>query len=298
MTSVTDIVRELPFWSGEITLEPLSGGLSNESYVVTDNGRKYVARYGEDIPFHHVIRSRELQISRAAAALGLSPKVRFAADGVMVFDFIEGKTYAPEDLPANLPRVVAVIRQCHDEMHKHVRGPASLFWVFHVLRDYAHTLEEGGSRHGPQLPRLMAIAEELEAAAGDPVIRVCHADLLAANFIDDGERLWLIDWEYGGFGNIWFDLGNVSAISDFSRDTEAQLLSEYFGREPDQRDWRRLDAMRCAAHLRETMWAMVSEIHMKTNIDYEAYTAEQLALFEAAHARYRERYGVAEAPGR
>ena len=292
-----EIVRNLDFWSGEVALEPLSGGLSNESFIATHEGKKYVARYGQDIPFHHVIRSRELEMSRAAAALGLSPQLRFASDGVMVFDYIEGRTYAAEDLPPNLPKVVGLIKRCHDEMHKHVRGPGYLFWVFHVLRDYAHTLEDGDSRHCPQLPRLMAIAEELEAASGDPVIRVCHADLLAANFIDDGERLWLIDWEYGGFGNIWFDLGNVSAISDFPRETEEQLLNEYFGRAPDERDWRRLDAMRCAAHLRETMWAMVSEIHMKTDIDYEAYTAEQQALFEAAHARYRERYGVADTRG-
>ncbi len=292
MSSTVEIIERLSFWKGDIELEPLSGGLSNESFIVTDRGRKYVARYGLDIPVHHVIRARELEISRAAAAVGLSPALHLAQDGVMVFDFVDGKTYAAEDLPPNLPAVVALIKRCHTEMQYHVRGTGYLFWVFHVLRDYAHTMREGNSRMLAELPRLVAIAEELEASSGQPVISICHSDLLAANFIDDGERLWLIDWEYGAFGNIWFDLGNVCAISNFPREAEAALLQAYFEREPDAGDWRRLDAMRCAAHLREAMWAMVSELHMTLDVDYEAYTAEQLAGFEAAHARYRERYGL------
>jgi thiamine kinase-like enzyme len=297
MSSVVDTIRKLPFWSGNVDLVPLSGGLSNESFVVTDGGRKYVARYGLDIPFHHVIREREREMSRAAAALGLSPELLFAEDGVMIFDFIDGTTYAAADLPPNLGKVVALIKKCHGELHEHVRGPAYLFWVFHVLRDYAHTLRAGSSRMLPALPRLMAIADELELAAGAPQICVCHADLLAANFIDDGERLWLIDWEYGSFGNAWFDLGNLCAMSEFSREHEAQLLKHYFERELETSDWRRLDAMRCAAHLREAMWSMVSELHMKLDVDYEAYTAEQLTGFEACHERYRERYGLAPVPG-
>jgi thiamine kinase-like enzyme len=183
MSSVVDTIRKLPFWSGNVDLVPLSGGLSNESFVVTDGGRKYVARYGLDIPFHHVIREREREMSRAAAALGLSPELLFAEDGVMIFDFIDGTTYAAADLPPNLGKVVALIKKCHGELHEHVRGPAYLFWVFHVLRDYAHTLRAGSSRMLPALPRLMAIADELELAAGAPQICVCHADLLAANFI-------------------------------------------------------------------------------------------------------------------
>jgi hypothetical protein len=86
-------------------------------------------------------------------------------------------------------------------------------------------------------------------------------------------------------------------MSEFSREHEAQLLKHYFERELETSDWRRLDAMRCAAHLREAMWSMVSELHMKLDVDYEAYTAEQLTGYEACHERYRERYGLAPVPG-
>ena len=98
MPTAEEHIVELPFWSGRINLEPLSGGLSNESFVVTDGKNKYVARYGHDIEVHHVVRTREAELSRVAADLGISPHLYFAGDGVMIFDFIEGHTFGAEDL--------------------------------------------------------------------------------------------------------------------------------------------------------------------------------------------------------
>jgi len=284
-------IAALPFWSGPVTLEPLSGGLSNQSFVAKDRSGTYVARYGHDIAVHHVIRSREAELSRAAAELEISPRMHWAQDGVMIFDFIEGLTYGPADLEANIDKAVALVKRCHRELHRAVRGPGYLFWVFHVLRDYVHLLGQGPDPDNGALARFSVIAGELEGASGDPHICICHADLLAANFIDDGFRLWLIDWEYGGFGNAWFDVGNMAAISGFERSAEARLLASYLEGEPAEADWRRFDALRCAANLREALWAMVSEQHLALDIDYAAYTAEQLAGFEKAYATYIERYG-------
>ena len=274
-----------------MTLEPLSGGLSNESFIVTDHRNKYVARFGHDIAVHHVIRTREAELSRAAADLGISPQLHFAGDGVMIFDFIEGHTFGADDLKTNLERAVDIVKRVHTEMHEKIRGPGYLFWVWHVLRDYAHLL-----RRSPKVPadleRLMAISVALEKDAGEPHICICHSDLLAANFIDDGHKLWLIDWEYGAFGNVWFDVGNMAAISNFDRQEETQLLEAYLGYTATEFDFRRFDAMRCAANLRETLWGMVSEQHLNLDIDYQAYTAEQLAGFEKSYNDYSQRYGV------
>ena len=121
----------------------------------------------------------------------------------------------------------------HTEMHQKVRGPGYLFWVWHVLRDYAHLLKQGETPL-PDLERLMAIAAVLEKDAGEPHICICHSDLLAANFIDDGHKLWLIDWEYGAFGNVWFDMGNMAAISDFDRQEETQLFGILSGSSGDR----------------------------------------------------------------
>src|SRR5271165_3079140 len=86
-------IQALPLWQSSIRLEPLKGGLSNMSFKADHAGKTYVVRVGEDFPFHHVSREREALVSRWAHAAGLSPKVVFAEDGVLVCDFIDGRTY-------------------------------------------------------------------------------------------------------------------------------------------------------------------------------------------------------------
>ena len=113
-----------------------------------------------------------------------------------------------------LARIVPLVRACHREIPQHFRGPAPIFWVFQVLRDYAARLREDGSRMVPELPRLLAAAERLEAAVGPIELVFGHNDLLAANLIDDGARLWLVDWEYGGFNSPLFDLGGLASNNE------------------------------------------------------------------------------------
>jgi len=175
-------------------------------------------------------------------------------------------------------------------MPRHMRGPVLMFWVFHVLRDYAATLREGGSRMGPDLPRLMGIAAELEEAVGPIQVVFGHNDLLAANFLDDGARLWLIDWDYAGFNSPLFDLANLCSNNGVAPDDEDWLLEGYFEARIDDELRRRYDAMKCASLLREAMWSMVSEIHSTLHFDYVAYTTENLARFEAAYAEQQERW--------
>ncbi len=171
-------------------------------------------------------------------------------------------------------------------MPKHLRGPALIFWVFHVIRDYAGTLRDGDSRCLPKLPDLLVRAEALEAAVGPIEVVFGHNDLLAANFIDDGKRLWLIDWDYAGYNSPLFDLANVASNNEFQPNRVEALLTAYFGRPPDGDLKRRYAAMACASLLRETMWSMVSEIHSTLDFDFVAYTEENLARFERAFAAF------------
>ena len=163
-----------------------------------------------------------------------------------------------------------------------------MFWVFHVVRDYAASLREGGSRYRPQLAALLARADELEVAVGPIDVVFGHNDLLAANFIDDGERLWLVDWEYAGFNSPLFDLGGLASNSELTSEQEDGLLERYFGRPVDAAQKRRYRAMKCASLLRESMWSMVSEIHSPLDVDYGAYTAENLDRFEQAYAVFAD----------
>jgi thiamine kinase-like enzyme len=288
LDTVAESVAELEIWFGPVDPIPLMGGITNKNFVVEDRGRRYVVRVGSDIPVHGIVRANELAASKAAHLAGISPRVVHAEPGILVLEFIEGRTFTPEDVrnPANLERLVDIVRRCHQDIPQYLRGPAAMFWVFHVVRDYAHSLREADSPHAPRLPDLLARAALLETTVGPIDVVFGHNDLLAANFIDDGQRLWLVDWDYAGFNSPLFDLGGLASNSELPLDQAEQVLSLYFGKPVDDQLRRRASAMTAASLLRETMWSMVSEIHSTVDFDYAAYTAENLGRFEAAYATY------------
>ena len=284
--TVEDAIAALSFWSGPVTIAPLSGGITNRNFLVEDPGKgRFVVRLGDDIPVHHIGRENELAAARAAHAAGLSPAVRFAAPGMLVMDFVPARALSPEDVraPGMLERIVPLIRRCHVEIPKHFRGPARIFWVFHVIRDYAAALAGARSPHAPALAGLLAAAERLEEAAGPYEIVFGHNDLLAANLLDDGDRLWLIDWDYAGFNTPLFDLGGLASNNELDEAAERQMLALYHGQPVDAALWQRYQAMKCASLLREAMWSMISEIHSTIDFDYAAYTADNLARFARAY---------------
>lgn len=287
-------IEALPIWNGPVEISPLMGGISNESWLVTDREGGHVVRLGKDYPFHHVLRERELMTARAAQEASFAPAVEYAEPGIMVCRHLRARTYAEADVRANIERIAAIMRAFHERMPHHVSGPGFMFWPFHVVRDYARTLREGGSRMTEHLPAYLAMADELEAAQAPLPIVFGHNDLLPANLLDDGERLWLIDFEYAGFSTAMFDLAGLSSNAGFSAEESETLLAAYFGRTPDDELRRSLAAMQCASLLREAMWSMVSELYLDApGTDYVAYTAENLRRLDAALDAYRTRYGHA-----
>lgn len=284
-TTHLEQLRKLSFWSGPIEATELSGGITNVNYLVRDGDRKYVARLGNDIPVHQVMRFNELAASRAAHAAGISPAVRHFEPGVLILDYVESRTLAAEDVQdqATLERIIPLVKACHRDIPRHLRGPVLTFWVFHVVRDYAATLRDGGSSHINQLPELLACADRLEQASSPIDLVFGHNDLLPANFLDDGTRLWLIDWDYAGFNSPLFDLGGLASNNQLSEAQENWLLETYFEQPVTAELLHRYSAMKCASLLRETMWSMVSEIHSDLDFDYATYTAENLAGFSASY---------------
>ncbi|WP_050603866.1 choline kinase family protein [Ruegeria sp. 6PALISEP08] len=282
-------IHNLPIWQGEITAEPLTGGITNVNYKVTDNSGSYVVRVGDDIPLHQVMRFNELSANKAAHTAGLSPAVVHASGGLTVLEFIESRTLIEEDVRHSdmLPRVLELMKACHTEVPKHLRGPSLVFWVFHVIRDYAATLTERGSTHAGLIPELVQTGNTLEAEAGPYDVVFGHNDLLCGNFLDDGNRLWLIDFDYAGFNSPLFDLGGLASNNGLTPGQEDWVLETYF-EAPVTDDLRhRYTAMKCASLLRETMWSMVSEITSDIDFDYAAYTAENLARFRAALTEFK-----------
>jgi len=277
----------LSFWRRPVTAEPLPGGLTNANFLVRYDHDRFVVRIGNDIPVHHVMRFNERQASLAAHAAGLSPKVVYHEPGALVVEFIEGRALTPQELraPPMLARAAELIRACHTTMIEHLRGPLMMFWPFYIIRDYAATLREGRSRWIGHLPELLALAAKLERRVGSIDIAFSHNDLLAANFIDDGTRLWLVDWDYAGFNSPLFDLANFASNNGLDEEQERELLHLYHGGTPADRVWQGFQVMRALSLLREAMWGMVSELHSTLDIDFVAYASEHLSKFEAEMAR-------------
>ncbi len=285
-------IRALPLWSGAISIEPLKGGLSNESYLVADAHGRHVVRFGKDFPFHHVSREREVMAAKAAAEAGFAPDVEFAEPGVMVSAYLDARTYGAKDVKDNRRRIAELMRAFHESMPRHVSGAGFIFWVFHVNRDYARVLRAGNSRMVGRLPEFLALNDALERQQQPLPIVFGHNDLLPANFLDDGEKLWLIDFEYAGFNTGMFDLAGAASNAGMTEGESEELLGSYFGRQPQPEIVRSHAAMQCASLLREALWSMASELHLSApGADYVGYTAENLARLDAALETYQTRYG-------
>lgn len=255
---IRDDVAALPLWQGKPQFELLPGGISNLSFVATDRRGKYVVRLTRDFPFHNVIREREVTVARAAHAAGFAPEMVHAEPGLMISRYVEGKPLTPEGVRANIGRIVEMLLRFHREMEAPIGDYA--FDVFDVNRGYMRAL--GTSEWAASNERLAAMQVPLPPA-------FAHHDLLGANILDDGRRLWLIDFEYSGPGSAMFDLANLSSNASLTAEQSAELLKAYFGCTDHARAHR---AMEAASLLREALWSLVSARHIhERDFDYTAY---------------------------
>jgi thiamine kinase-like enzyme len=291
VTHEADTIRisGLPCWRGTVQVAPLVGGMTNRNYLVEDSVGKHVVRLGEDVPHHHLLRWHELAVSRAAHAAGLSPEVEYAEPGALVLGFLEARTLTPEEVrgPARLPAIVDLLKRCHRELPLHLHGPTLTFWPFQVVRSYGAALRARGSSWAHRLPGFLSLNEDLERHLTRAPFAFGHNDLLAGNLLDDGQRLWLIDWDYAGYSTPLFDLANLATNNGMSGASEIALLESYFEGPIDDSLFRSYRAMRVVSLLRETMWGMVSELFPAKEFDYASYTRENLERLEDEITRYR-----------
>ncbi len=282
-------ISALPCCQGAISITPLSGGMTNQNFKVTMPDGTYVVRLGENVPEHLILRANEHATSVAAARAGFSPDVIHHEPGVLVIRFIEGKVFGAEDLlvQENLKRVIPLLRDFHTELPNRYNGYPVMFWVFQVLRHYQNVLIDVKSSHVAEVRELSKIANRLEKDVGPVEIVFGHNDLLPANFIDDGEKIWLIDFDYAGFNSPLFDLANLASNSELPEGLEREILESYFSAAVDESLWQSYSAMKCASLLRETIWSMISESYSTLDVDYPAYTAENRRRFDAVWEQYQ-----------
>lgn len=288
MQQYIEKVRALPCWCGDVSISALSGGMTNHNFLVEDGDLKSVVRLGDDMPEHLLWRENEGVSSECAAACGFSPAVKYREHGVLVIEFIEGKVFTEEDVrnPAYLPRLIDLLQRFHREMPINFNGYPVLFWAFQTLRHYRNMLEQSNSVYKTWLPELVNMTKRLESDVGPVDMVFCHNDLLAANLIDDGSKIWLIDFDYAAFNSPLFDLANLASNNELKVEMEHQLLEQYFEAPLSERRWQSYSAMKCASLLRELVWSMVSEEYSKVEFDYASYTREFRDRFDRVYADY------------
>jgi thiamine kinase-like enzyme len=266
-------IRSIPAWEGApLQIEPVTEGRTNRNFRVTVSDQTFFLRLpGKDTQLLGIDRDAEQHAVRAAAAAGVGPKVvAYLPDlDCLVTSWIDAEPLSEGALerPEVLEPVVRAIRAIH-------AGPP-LDWSFdpfRIVEDYRRTAEERGVTIPEAFDPAHETAAKIEVAfASSPMPRVpCHNDLLESNFLRRDGHIWIVDHEYAGMGDPFFDLGNLSINNALSDDAQERLLTLYFG-EPTDRHRARLKLMRIMSDFREAMWGVVQQGLSTLDIDYVAY---------------------------
>jgi len=272
MTDYDEIVGRL--WpEGASSWEVLGGGITNHNVKVTRPEGVFVLRVaGQNTELLGIDRRTELEATRAAAAVGVGPEVVdfVEPEGWLVTRFVEGEIPPVERMrePGTLQRVAGALRAVHSGPPVHGR-----FNSFRIVEDYRTTAFDRGADVPPTYAWARQLARRIEQLRRAAAERPCHNDLLNANFIDDGRRIRIVDWEYAGMGDVFFDLANFAINHELDADGRRALLEAYFGSvRPEQQ--RALDLMRFMSDFREAMWGVVQTAVSTLDFDFPGYATE------------------------
>jgi thiamine kinase-like enzyme len=270
----------------EGVVQALDGGITNRNFKVRFGGEDYVVRLpGKDTGKLGIDRDAECSANSAAAKLGIAPAVATLLHDppCLVTRFVVARQLEPAELrePGVLERVAAALRKFHESGET----LESEFDSFRVVEQYAETAKENGTEL-PQgyLPALHSARSVEDALSGPEHVPVpCHNDLLAANFLQLEDGILIVDWEYAGMGDRYFDLGNFAVNNEFDEDDEGRLLEAYFGEPADARRRATLRLMRFMSDFREAMWGVVQSGISELDFDFTGYAEKHFGrLADAA----------------
>jgi len=298
-------MQRVPELAGvELTLRQLSGGITNRNFLVELAGKRdrYVIRLaGNDTHLLGISREVEHAATVAAAGVGVGSEVAafIRPEGYLVTRFIEGTPVSDEAVhrPETIARVAASLRRIHD-------GPAipGLFVPLRIVEAYRALARARGVAIPPAYELASSIGRRIELAClANPVeLRPCHNDLLNANFIDDGQRIRIVDWEYAGMGDPFFDLGNFSINHELTADEDAALIAAYDGpsAHPDGvARLARLTLMRTVSDFREAMWGVLQQGISTLDVDFVEYAGEHFDRLLAGASTPRFERALVEVTG-
>ena len=266
-------------WPGRrANIVALDGGITNHNFKVEVDGAAYVLRMGgAKTDLLGIDRSVEHAASLRAEEIGIGPAVVdfVESEGWLVTRFIDGRPIAIGDMkgPSVLPRVADALRKIHS-----AAAIPGRFDAYTVVDEYRAEAEA----HGVGIPNEFVAArresERIRAARGPQPLVPCHNDLLNANFLDDG-AIRIVDWEYAGMGDRFFDLANFSVNHEFEVEDDRRLLAAYFGVERDA-DLASLRLMRFMSDFREAMWGVLQSGISELDFDFNGYAAKHFERME------------------
>jgi thiamine kinase-like enzyme len=272
-------IRSLALWVGSVELRPLAGGITNRNFLVKDARGQFVARIGEDLKILGIDRGNELQCYRAAEALGVAPALVESRDGFLITHYVPSRTLDPAGArePGFPGRLGTVLRRLHGGWDRLV-GDLLFFSPFQACRTYVATARRLGADLPADIESILETIRELSHRIEPYIPTLCHNDMLPANVLDDGERIWIVDWEYAGVGHPLFDLAGISANCAFADEHDRELLFSYRG-EILPRDLNDLRIFKAVSLLRDAVWGVVQTVASDLDVDYHEYARFHFARF-------------------
>jgi len=268
-----DAVGRVSLWRGkDVRITPLSGGLTNENYLVEAGGERYVMRLpGTSTELLSIDRANEVFNARAAASTGIGPKVleHVPQLNLMVLEFIDGPTMSAAALQS--PRMARRMAESFKRLHAAPRFSKD-FDMFRLIETYLQIVEEHEVRipsdYRERLPLLAEIERAVRVGALPSVS--CHNDLLCENFIDDGQCLRIVDYELSGNNDPCFDLGNTAQEASFDDELRAVLCEAYFGRS-DSQQLARMNLFALMSDVGWTLWGAIQAKISTLDFDFTDY---------------------------
>jgi thiamine kinase-like enzyme len=272
-TRAEEAAAKVSLWRGRpISISSLSGGLTNENYLVECEGKRYVLRLpGQSTELLSIDRENEVYNTKAAASTGIAPKVLEHIGGldVMVLEFIDGQTMSARTLQS--APMTARMAQSFHRLHASPRFLQD-FNMYRLIENYLGIVEQ----HGVEIPvgyrDWLDTVREIERATGVAALPAapCHNDLLCENFIDDGSALRIVDYELSGNNDPCFDLGNTAQEAEFDQDLRAALCEAYFGK-LDRRQLARMNLFAVMSDVGWTLWGAIQNKISAVDFDFHGY---------------------------
>ena len=291
VNQIKTVLHSLPGWSSaQISLRVLSGGITNRNFVADIDGSEFVIRIpGERTEVLGINREHERNASQRAADLAIAPEIACELSGfnTLITKFVNGKHLKESEFTDRLPEVIDLVKRFHNGGK--IDGS---FPIHRIVEAHVRDAQVNGVEAPKLWDSLHAVSLRIESAfAKSPENTVaCHNDLLPTNVLFDLDRTWLLDFEYAGMNNLYFDLGNLSVNTELDEAGDETILTCYFDKVTSQR-WAKLQLMKIMSELREGLWAVVQQAISTLDTDFVAYADSRLINCERlATAQSFERY--------